>query len=147
MGLSVCGILHLKADKLIHQSILFLGQEFALNLLAVMYDADLGAENKPKPQTGIESLISRCRGVNYVENYMPTTHLKSTVRLTCKQKFTPRILQFIKLIKIREIINKNELLCLEKVIKIFKSFVGAFRERYKRASATNEESGGMFEGD
>ena len=72
---------------------MFLGPEFAIDLLTIMYDSY--EEEKPNGESGIEKFMSNIRGVNYVENYMPTTHLRSTVRLTCKQKFTPRILQFI----------------------------------------------------
>jgi hypothetical protein len=43
-----------------------------------MYDMDLGETEKKAPDelNGIEALIARTKGINYVENYMPTTHLK-----------------------------------------------------------------------
>ena len=81
VGLSICGILQLQGDKLLMEAQKFLGEDFAMELLEIMYDGDLG-EIKAKPAeelTGMEALIARTKGVNYVENYMPTTHLKQSV--------------------------------------------------------------------
>ena len=113
----------------------FLGEDFSFTILYYMYadreeDGGNGGEG-----VGIGKMVEM-RDVVFCEDYLGEVESGSEVILESKLKISDKMIQFIKAIKIRDIINHNckeDGLPVREVLPIFKDFYRRFTQKFKRS--------------
>ena len=94
-----------------NQGFLFLGKLFALELLEIMYEEkEENLSNSSNTQSNSVFSFVKRNGVKFKENHfsMTSTCYPKLLELKCGLKLSPRILFFLKFIKIGEVLEQNE---------------------------------------